>query len=575
MKTQGERISPLKIEFLFWVAIAAALAILYGKLIALDPILNYDDKILLVPIRDLHSLSDYWKAVQSGRIFDVQPVRDLSFWLDFQIQKWIPFASFHLTNVLLWLGSLAVIRLILAKLNFSRWACFTTVALYATHPVFMNSVAWIAARKHVLSTFFILCATYLIIEISRSQRLTWTRVFGLSSLYFLAIFSHPINVLWPVFAIAYLWGHTSNPFKTAQGRSFALLCVLLGGTCIYLNVRYYNGIYVLQSGGSGKYADNRLNNLGIQLLAFGRYFFQVICPVWPCVSSPYPGSLQNIIGLCTFPLFALGLKKCQVREIYYWMLYYILPLIPLLLKMTNIFVSDTYLLNASLGIFIALGYTRWTQVFPQQWRHSRWMAFASVCSLFFILSFQLSSAWESDLKLWKNSYSTEATPANTTNYGEYLLRSDEPQKALELALRVKDWQPQNPDLPNFFSQSIYKNPDFTLEQKISVLKDSTFNSPWHSYYLAALYASKGDFGAAFQEIRSQLGLLDRFIWDFQDQLEIVTAELYYFCQKSGEKGCSDFQQKLQNHLESHHYLRIKRWSQESFMKRLRELEKPH
>ncbi len=557
----------------FWVLIALAFTVLYSRLVISDPILSgYDDPILIGPLRRLSSIGDYLQAVQSGRIYDVQPVRDLSLWLDLQAKQRLPFASFHLTNVLIWLATVFLVYCTLLRLRISRSTVYAATALYSVHPVFMNSVAWISARKHLLSALFIVAATYLVVDEARGATtrgaLRLSSVIGISALYFLSCFSQPINVLWPAFGVVYLMGHGVRLLRDWRGIALVFSLAAIGASCAYLNQRYYTGIYLAQSGGVAKYVDSAQSDLGIRLLAFGRYFLQIIFPAWPCVSNPYPGSLRNIAGLLSFPVFGLFLKKYGNRECGYWLFYFLLALAPVLLRMTNVFESDTYLLNASLGILIALVSLRPSlSVVPKP----AMAAFGLVLLLFFAKSFELSRAWGSDLLLWENSYRTEATPMNATKYGLYLLGDGQSEAALALALRVKEWKPEQSGLSLLFAKAVYLQPTWSADRKISVLEGNPMNSPWFHYYLAALYASQSRFDRASSEMRSAMADLDRYCLAMAEDLETATAEAYYFCIKSGERSCEPGVSKIRAELQAHSYLRYEPWDDSRFVVRLKRL----
>lgn len=564
-----------KRAFLFWVILGVSFSVLYQRLIVNDPRVGPDDTQLIAPLEDLTSVSDYVRGVRSGRIYDVQPVRDFSLWLDIQAKRRVPFASFHLTNSLIWLVTVILVFRTLLSLKFRGGVVYAATALVAIHPVFMNSVAWIAARKHLLSTLFIVAATHLTILTTRDGESKGPRlpVVGLIlALYFLACFSQPINILWPIFAIVYLTGHGVPLLRSHRGMLLVLGFLIIGAACAYLNQRYYTGIYVAQSGGSGKYVTQEHNDLGIRLLAFGRYFLQTVFPVWPCVSDAYPGSPRNVIGLMLFPVFAFFVGKHGGREARYWLLYFILPLVPVLLRMTNVFSSDTYVLNAGIGVLVAsvsICENR-IRVSPAA---SRVLASVAVVAapFFFVKSYELSRAWESSLTLWEHSYRTEATPLNTTKYALNLLEAGKDEEALDLALRVREWKPHQPDLPVLFAKAVYRHPSWSTEKKIAALEGNRMQSPWYSYFLAGLYASSGNFERAFSEMRTSMENLERFAFLIADELEIVTAESYFFCVRSNKPNCGSMVLQIKNEIRRHPFVHVKSWNDAQFTARLEKL----
>ena len=68
----------------------------------------------------------------------------------------------HLTNVLLHALNAALVFVLLQQLTGATWRSLLVAALFAVHPLRVESVAWVAERKDVLSGFFgLLCADVL------------------------------------------------------------------------------------------------------------------------------------------------------------------------------------------------------------------------------------------------------------------------------------------------------------------------------------------------------------------------------------------------------------------------------
>ena len=62
----------------------------------------------------------------------------------------------HLTNLLLHIANSVLLFLVLKKMTGALWRSAAVAAFFALHPLHVESVAWIAERKDVLSTFFLL-----------------------------------------------------------------------------------------------------------------------------------------------------------------------------------------------------------------------------------------------------------------------------------------------------------------------------------------------------------------------------------------------------------------------------------
>ena len=81
------------------------------------------------------------------------PLAWLSHMLDCQLYGVKP-AGHHLTNVLLHVANTLLLFLILNRMTGALWRSALVAALFAWHPLHVESVAWVAERKDVLSTFF-------------------------------------------------------------------------------------------------------------------------------------------------------------------------------------------------------------------------------------------------------------------------------------------------------------------------------------------------------------------------------------------------------------------------------------
>jgi tetratricopeptide (TPR) repeat protein len=63
-------------------------------------------------------------------------------------------AGYHLTNVLLHAANSALLFLVFARMTQAPWRSALVAALFAFHPLHVESVAWVSERKDVLSTLF-------------------------------------------------------------------------------------------------------------------------------------------------------------------------------------------------------------------------------------------------------------------------------------------------------------------------------------------------------------------------------------------------------------------------------------
>jgi Tfp pilus assembly protein PilF len=96
-------------------------------------------------------------AFATGRTGNWHPLTWLSLMLDVELFGHGP-AGPHFTNLLFHLANTGLLFLLLRCLTAATWRSAFVAALFALHPLHVESVAWISERKDVLSTFFGLLA---------------------------------------------------------------------------------------------------------------------------------------------------------------------------------------------------------------------------------------------------------------------------------------------------------------------------------------------------------------------------------------------------------------------------------
>jgi len=94
-------------------------------------------------------------AFQSGYAGNWHPLTWISHMLDCHLYGLNP-AGHHLTNLLFHLTNTLLLFLLLRRLTGSLWRSAFVAALFAWHPLHVESVAWASERKDVLSTCFFL-----------------------------------------------------------------------------------------------------------------------------------------------------------------------------------------------------------------------------------------------------------------------------------------------------------------------------------------------------------------------------------------------------------------------------------
>ncbi len=151
--------SPQKRRLIGCLLLVLATLALYSS-VTRAPFLNYDDAAHVTD--NLHVRSGLtWNTVvwafQTSETSDWHPITWLSYALDCELFGLNP-AGPHIINVLLHAANAVLLFLILESATGLAGRSLMVAALFALHPLNVESVAWISERKNVLSMFFFLVA---------------------------------------------------------------------------------------------------------------------------------------------------------------------------------------------------------------------------------------------------------------------------------------------------------------------------------------------------------------------------------------------------------------------------------
>ena len=100
------------------------------------------------------------------------PLTTLSHMLDCELFGLDPLAP-HLLNVLLHLISTVLLYVVLRQSTGEHWPSAFVAALFALHPLHVESVAWISERKDMLSGLFWMLTMVCYVRYTRQRRTMW------------------------------------------------------------------------------------------------------------------------------------------------------------------------------------------------------------------------------------------------------------------------------------------------------------------------------------------------------------------------------------------------------------------
>ena len=162
----------------------------------------WDDRIITnaEPVQEVSGLWQIWfspSAIGEGHYW---PIVYTTFWLEHKLWGYDP-AGYHVVNVLLHLANTLLLWHLLRRLAVP--GAWVVAAVFAVHPLHVESVAWVIERKDVLSGLFYLAAALVWLRFVEQSRRGW--YVGSLALYAAGLLSKSIVITLPVTLLIWHW----------------------------------------------------------------------------------------------------------------------------------------------------------------------------------------------------------------------------------------------------------------------------------------------------------------------------------------------------------------------------------
>jgi len=378
------------------------------------------------------------------------PLTWLSHMLDVQVYGLSP-GGHHLTNVLLHMATAILLFLVLRRMTGAVWRSAFVSAIFAIHPLRVESVAWIAERKDVLSgLFFVLTiGAYL-----RYAGHSWSLLrYGLVVLLFaLGLMCKPMLVTLPfILLLLDYWPLDRFPAVGDQrGNIFRIPRHLILEKLPLLVLAAASGAAtILAQKGSlqtlaGIPLPLRMANACTACVAYLR---QMFWPVDLAVLYPFDGRHLAVFGTASFILLASitgGVFFISNRRylVTGW-LWYIVMLGPVsgIVQVGNQARADRYTYLPQIGLYLML---TWMVVdLCAGWRHRRLFLGTLAVVVLSVLTFVAraqASYWQNSQSLWTRAIACTSDNAIAyTNLAEAFFKKgkmdaviEQSQKALQI-----------------------------------------------------------------------------------------------------------------------------------------------
>jgi len=363
------------------------------------------------------------------------PVTWLSHMLDCTLYGLKP-AGHHLTNILFHIANTLLLLYLLYHATGKYWQSLFVAALFALHPLHIESVAWIAERKDLISTFFMLVT---LIFYGRFVRRSGPLLYVLSIIaYALGLMSKPMLVTLPFVMLLWdFWPLGRLPFKkqrtengphvlhTNYPLATPLRLVLEKIPFFILTLASCIVTYAAQNK-SGAVAEARFSPLLFRiinaLLSYVRYIANMFYPHNLAVIYPLPTTLTIAEGLMAgFALLGMSYLVYRLTKSHEYLLtgwlWYLGTLVPVigLVQVGKQAMADRYTYIPLIGLFIMVAWG--VPALLQKWRY-RCIVLPTAAILF--LAILTIGTWI-QLSYWRNgvrlfSHATEAVPGNYIAY---------------------------------------------------------------------------------------------------------------------------------------------------------------
>jgi protein O-mannosyl-transferase len=308
--------------------------------------------------------------------------------------------KWHMTNVYLHMLCVIFSYLIARRLGLKLIGAAFVAALFAFHPMRVESVAWVTERKDVLFGVFYLMAMYL--YISNKQKSNVLKTVGVYVFFILSLFSKIQAVSLPLSLIAvdYLLDKNFTWKSVINKLPFFILSMGFG---IY-------GLKALDAEGSLDSSSNTYpawQRIFVGSYSFLIYLVKLIFPYRMVPMYPYeaklPSSFYPTIAMLPITLYALwyGFKK-NWHVWVFSLLFFIVNIVFLLqiLGAGQGFIADRFTYIAYFGLFFGMGYILDQLTNTEKHKYIGYGISTIMLIGYFFMTTNQVKIWENSATLW-------------------------------------------------------------------------------------------------------------------------------------------------------------------------------
>ena len=400
-----------------------------------------------------------WPAIQwaftTTAAANWHPLTWLSHELDCQLFQLNP-AGHHDVNVVFHVVDALLLFWVLLRATKLTGRSFMVAALFALHPINVESVAWVAERKNVLSMMFFLLALAAYRWYARQPGSG--RYILVALLFAIGLMAKPqiitlpfVLLLWDYWPLQRMFPGNQTKSDLANGIPGKSLSSLVLEKLPLLAIVAASAVITLTVQRPARSIFPRTIRLGNAILSYGLYLKKAIWPARLALFYPHPGSALNwyqvtvsgALLLAITLLVILGRRHRYLPVGWFWFLGTLIPMLGII-QVGSQAMADRYAYASLIGLFIMLC---WGVAELGERAHSpRLLIPALSCAILLALAVVARNQvnlWQSEESLWGNSLAVTSPNA---------LAETQLGRALAIAGKIQE------AVPHFY-RAIAMNPD--------------------------------------------------------------------------------------------------------------------
>jgi Flp pilus assembly protein TadD len=428
-------------DLLVCVGLVAVTWAVFGQTLAHD-FVNFDDHVYVydnpLVIRGL-STEGIIDAFTQIHARNWHPLTTVSHMLDCQLYG-LSAGGHHFSNVILHIISVLLLFLVIKQMTGGLWQSAFVAALFAIHPLHVESVAWIAERKDALSAVFFMLTLAAYARYARAP--STPRYLLLALLFAFGLMSKPMLVTLPfVLLLLDYWPLGRLGGQKSEGGS--RLRRLITEKIPLFALSALSCIATLFAQGSGAIDQLpflwRLNNM---FVSYFTYIWQMLWPARLAVFYPHPNDRLPLVQVTAAIAFLVGVSllviylrraKPYLVTGWFWYLGMLVPVIGLV-QVGEQAHADRYTYLPQIGLYIIIAWTvgdLLSEPTPRGHRAPVGVAAAITIVSLSVRAFGQASYWKNSETLWNHTLAvTGENDVAHNNLGFLFLRRGELDKAI-------------------------------------------------------------------------------------------------------------------------------------------------